>query len=78
MEDDKGGSSQDVYESDFIDDEGKEEKELNKKLILKKGQIDSEDEDAYVTKSIHSASQGSVDETDPYTDEKLNLKLAQG
>ena len=51
MEDDAGGSSQDKYESDFIDDDGREEIELNKKQALKKGQIDESEEEAYVTKS---------------------------
>lgn len=31
MEDDEGGSSQDKFESDFIDDEGREEIEQKKK-----------------------------------------------
>lgn len=78
MEDDKGGSSQDKYESDFIDDEGKEEKEQTKKLQLIKGQINDSEEEAYVTKSQNSGGEDSHDEEDPYFDEQLNLKLAQG
>lgn len=73
MEDDAGGSSQDRYESDFIDDDGREEIEQRKKQALKKGQIDESEEEAYVTKSMHSAS-SSEDEDDPYT--SLDLKLA--
>ena len=45
MEDDAGGSSQDQYESDFINDDGREEIEANKARRLKKGQIDSSDEE---------------------------------
>lgn len=56
MEDDAGGSSQDRYESDFIDDGGREEIEARKKQQLKKGQIDESEEEAYVTKSVHSES----------------------
>jgi hypothetical protein len=79
MEDDKGGSSQDQYESDFIDDEGKEEKEARKKVQLKQGQIDESEEEAYVTKSAtDKAVSDSEDEVDPYSDPKLNLKLAEG
>ena len=48
MEDDAGGSSQDRYESDFIDDGGREEIEANKARRLKKGQIDSSDEEQFM------------------------------
>lgn len=58
MEDDAGGSSQDKYESDFIDDGGREEIEATKARRLKKGQIDSEEEEEFVDKSHHSAEKG--------------------
>ena len=45
MEDDVGGSSQDRFESDFIDDDGREQIEQDKARKLKKGHIDSSDED---------------------------------
>lgn len=37
MEDDAGGSSQDRYESDFINDDGREEIEAKKARRLKQG-----------------------------------------
>jgi len=51
MEDDAGGSSQDRYESDFINDDGREEIEATKARRLKKGQIDSSDEEEFMVKS---------------------------
>ncbi len=48
MEDDAGGSSQDRYESDFINDDGREEIDANKARRLKKGQIDSSEEDEFI------------------------------
>ena len=45
MEDDAGGSSQDRFESDFIDDDGREQIEQDKARKLKKGHVDSSDED---------------------------------
>jgi hypothetical protein len=48
MEDDAGGSSQDQYESDFINDDGREEIDATKARRLKKGQIDSSEEDEFI------------------------------
>ena len=48
MEDDAGGSSQDRYESDFINDDGREEIEATKARRLKKGQIDSSEEEEFM------------------------------
>ena len=56
MEDDAGGSSQDRYESDFINDDGKEEIEMDKARKLKKGQLDSDEEDEFIFKKSASES----------------------
>ena len=48
-EDEKeGGSSQNEYEADFIDDGMAEEKAARKKAIEKKGQLSSEDEEEFL------------------------------
>ena len=61
MEDDAGGSSQDRYESDFINDDGKEEVEMNKARNLKKGQLDTdEEEELMIKKSARVSAQQSA------------------
>jgi len=77
MEDDAGGSSQDKYESDFINDDGREEIDQRKKQQLKKGQIDDSEEEAYVTKSLHSESSSSEDQEDPYNNPEYKLAPGQ-
>ena len=57
MEDDAGGSSQDRYESDFINDDGREEIEQNKARRLKKGHLDSSDEEQFM---LHSGGANST------------------
>lgn len=56
MEDDAGGSSQDRYESDFINDDGREQIEINKARKLKQGHIDSSDEEEFMVDSSGKAS----------------------
>ena len=51
MEDDEGGSSQDKLESDFIDDTCEEQIVHKKKRVLKKGQIDSSEEEEFGERS---------------------------
>ena len=48
MEDDAGGSSQDQYESDFINDDGREQIDADKARRLKKGQLDTDEEEEFM------------------------------
>jgi len=82
MEDDVGGSSQDRYESDFINDDGREEIEANKARKLKKGQLDSDDEDKFINSARLSAQQSItkksnkvIEESEPEPEEDPYEKL---
>ena len=68
MEDDQGGSSQDEYEADFINDDRREEIDQEAKRRLKKGQIDESEEEAYVDETPQKDNSASTDEEekDPY------------
>ena len=65
QEEQEGGSSQDKYESDFINDDLKEQKEAKKKLQATKGQLSSSDEREFEMPTAQDVSSSSEGE-DPY------------
>ena len=66
-DEDEGGSSQDKFEKDFIDDGRREEIDQNKLRRLKKGHVSSSEPEFFTKSTEKPVGQSeSEDEDDPY------------